>query len=205
MKAIEITHPTGIVWATATPVREQPLEQVFPSELVYPARTLLVLAGIPGAGKSHLARRLLTHVPVLEADAYITKHADLSLGQAVGEMTAEAERRVATDPVLVLDATGVNAGYRYRMLRMAGRAGLAPHLLAVDATEDECTAGQIERGRMIPDQSMRSYLAMWDVLKLKIAIGDLSGGDPEFSEGFDSATVLDRAAANALQAIRFQS
>ena len=186
----------GIIWVTTVPAE--------PVSLAYPRRTLLVLAGPPGAGKTTFARRLLTG-PRLEIDV-IAREPDRA-GRPIGFAVAARlilERALSlslsADQVIV-DSTAVNPAYREDLCRVALAAGLEPHLLGVDATLAECESGLASRPRSpfapMPFDVLLHYDESWRRLKELAATGQIS------AEGWASVVIIDRVCATRLTAIHF--
>jgi predicted kinase len=165
------------------------------TELRYPGRSLLVIGGPPGAGKSTLAERAVRGAAVLDPDAV---RAELG-GDWPAALAATRERyraRLAAGEGAVLVATALRHGHRRGYARDAAEAGAPWHLLFVDASADECRAARAAQGEpRIGDGLFEHLLREWAALRRTLAAGD------PLAEAPASVTVLTRPEAAAVERI----
>ena len=70
---------------------------------------------------------------------------------------------------------------------------MLPHLVLLDATEDECRAGRAAQGgQRIPDGLFEHLLREWNALRSVLENGSFAGN-------FASVVVADRAAADRIR------
>jgi predicted kinase len=171
-----------------------------PSRLAYPHSCVLLLGGLPGVGKSTLIGRLLKERANLCMDDYRARMGGLD---AVYERMFEALSQDAEHLLagkagpLVIDATALRENYRLDYVRLALTANVPIHLLLLDGDRALIEAGQASRERQVPEQAVEKYLVRWRQLMDLVESGEI------LAEGFDSCTVMDRPAVNALAAIEF--
>jgi len=165
------------------------------TELRYPAGSLLVIGGPPGAGKSTLAERAVRGAEVFDPDAV---RAELG-GDWPAALAATRERyraRLAAGEGAVLVATALRHGHRLGYARDAAAAGVPCHVLFVDATADECRAARAAQGAArISDGLFEHLLREWAALRRALAAGALPGED------LASVRVLARPEAAAVDRI----
>ncbi|MGH8909756.1 MAG: AAA family ATPase [Egibacteraceae bacterium] len=168
------------------------------SRLTYPAGALLVVAGIPGAGKSTLIRRLFSSQPVRVFDPESIHHRYRSwLGSRVPyrlyrplvhiEHYARLARAMKRPGSLVIHETATRGWVRRWIARRAQRPA---HLLLLDVDLDAARAGQRQRGRQISSKALTRHWQGWQRMRRQLAV------DPcrwLRREGYSSAVVVDRA------------
>ena len=102
-------------------------------------------------------------------------------------------------PVVVHDC-GTRGPLRRLVRRRAARTGKPVYLLLLDVDPEVARAGQEARARRVRARAMRRHERRWTRL--------VSGTPPRpramlLAEGFAHVRVLDRRAANAVEALRF--
>ncbi|MGY1686518.1 AAA family ATPase [Geodermatophilus sp. SYSU D00867] len=139
-----------------------------------PARTLVVVGGLPGSGKTTLVRRVLGDgVPGVAAVDSEDVAARWRTGsrvpyRLVRPLVHTAHRlrvlRVLAGPapVVVLTDPWTSRWWRPVVLRAARRAGRAVRLVLLDVSADDAAEGQRARGRRIPEGRMRRHAGRWD-------------------------------------------
>jgi predicted kinase len=202
---------------TTSPVRD--FRGSLVEELNYPRASVVLLAGVPGAGKSTLLQRLYgmpgkAVLPTRSDDGVtVLDSAQVRgwLAPVLGRLPYRWWRPLvhAVHYVRIfraLDAGGPivihDCGTRPWMRRMIGeraaRRGLESHLVLLDTTAEEARAGQVARGRVVDAGRFATHVWRWQKLLARAVDGAES-----LMPGATSATVLDRAAANAVRRIRF--
>ena len=141
-----------------------------------PGRSLVVLAGLPGAGKTTTLRRVTPSLPgdvvALDAEdvAAALRHAPVPyaalrpvvhaghLARVVRATTGPAASVLATDPL--------SSPLRRLLLHCAARCtGRSLDVVLVDATVEQALAGQVERGRTLGPRRMRRHVRRWRRLR----------------------------------------
>jgi hypothetical protein len=162
--------------------------------LSFSSDSVVVVAGVPGAGKTTLIRRAVDPVA-----ARIVDTADLRGGRrppAVILYPLHYARIVAAilgRRPAVIHSRGTHAALRRAIAVMAGLRGRPAHLVLIDAARDEAEAGQRARGRAVPRGEMERQVSRWRRLMRRGARG----------EGWESVVVLDRAQAAATESMEF--
>jgi Viral (Superfamily 1) RNA helicase len=162
--------------------------------LTFTEDSVVVVAGVPGAGKTTLIRRTVDPAAVRVVDT-----ADLRGGRrppAVLLYPAHYLRIVAA--VLgrrpaVIHSRGTHATLRRAIAVLAGLRGRPAHLVLLDAARDEAEAGQRARGRRVRSGEMERQVSRWRRLMRHGARG----------EGWASVVVLDRPTAARTEAMEF--
>jgi Protein of unknown function (DUF4031)/AAA domain len=177
-------EPSGVTWLRGG---------AGPAVLRYPAGSLVVIGGPPGAGKSTLAARVVdaARVPVL--DPYATHAAlDAERDDALAAWRAELRAALAAGTGAVAVTTALRHGHGLGVTEAAA-AGVPAHLLLLDADADACRAGRAAQGEArISDGLFEHLLREWSALLRRLPDAD----DPA---PFASITVVDRAAADRLR------
>jgi hypothetical protein len=181
-------------------------------ELGYSAGAVVLVVGVPGAGKTMLIERLFTGdtADVLDTEA-IRARWQARLGTARGyrlyrplvhlEHHLRVRRALGGAGALVVHETGTKGWLRRRIARRAAGRGRSLHLLALDVPRPVAEAGQRARGRRVRARSMdrheRGFAVLRRALRCEPAVV------PMGAEGFASALVLDRLAGDRVRAVRF--
>lgn len=173
--------------------------------LAFPARSLVVIGGLPGAGKTTLLARLGT-VPgavVLDSADTTRRWRRLRLPYRMLRPLVHLEHHArivlavfsATRDGVVVHETATRVGSRRWLLGLARLAGRPAHLLLLDVDPVTARAGQLSRGRLVPAASQRRHAARWRMLRGDAARGVLAG------EEWTSVRLLGRDDADALRAV----
>ncbi|MFI6575364.1 AAA family ATPase [Nocardiopsis sp. NPDC050513] len=186
--------------------------------VVYPRRSLLLVAGVPGAGKSTLLRRLfglrgdevrtvLTADGVRVIDSLQSRY---QLGPLLRRVPYPLWRwvvhvlhlaRVAAalrgGPVVAHEC-GTRLPVRVLLALLCRLRRYEVHVLMIDATPQEARSGQNARGRRVTERSHRAHSRRWRRLRAATRHGPTS-----FAPGARSLLVLDRRRARKLARIRF--
>lgn len=177
-----------------------------PDALYYGPADLLVVSGLPGAGKSTLMARCAAHALLIDSQhvresyqARLPESVPYRLFRPFVRLThywrlGAALRRGG--PVVVHDC-GTVPFVRGWLTRAAHRQGRAVHLLILDVDPATARAGQQARGRAVSAREFARHRAV-----AARALDGLSASDAP-PAGWRSAVVIDRPAAGALREIRF--
>ena len=183
----------GILWLT---------DGVVAPVLRYRPDALLVIGGPSGAGKSTLAARLFDSwldaddVRASLAAARGVPVAEIDWPEALARTRETYAQQLAGGGGAVVVATAVRHGHRLRLAADADAAGVACHLLMLDASPELCRAGRAAQGEppRIADGLFEHLVREWDAFRRALARGALP-------DGIASVTVLDRAAVDALERV----
>ena len=163
-------------------------------QLSFPSDAVVVVAGVPGAGKTTLIRRAVDRDAVRVVDTDDRREAGrrrlLYLGHYARIVAAVAGRRPA-----VIHSRGTHPAARLAIAALAALRGRPAHLVMLDADRGEAEAGQRARGRSVAPEEMDRQLARWRRLMAR---------RPR-REGWASVVVLDRAQAARTEAFEFRA
>lgn len=186
--------------------------------VVYPQRSLVLVAGVPGAGKSTLLRRLfglrgnegrtvLTVEGVRVIDSLQSQyHLGLLLGRIPYPLwrwvvhvlhLARMAAALRGGPVVVHEC-GTRSPIRVLLALLCRLRRYELHVLMIDATPQEARNGQNTRGRRVTERSHRTHSRRWRRLRAATRQGPAA-----FAPGVRSLLALDRRRARALAWIRF--
>ncbi|WP_433756607.1 AAA family ATPase [Nocardia sp. CA-135398] len=188
-------------------------------ELRYPARTALIVAGIPGAGKSTALRLFFGAQPDAEQPPHgpggsvvmDSHHSRNRWRHKLGRLPYPLWRPVVhvahyagirsalrdgTGPVVIHDCA--TFGWARRMIaRWARRYGRELHLILLDVPAGVARAGQYARGRRINPVSFTLHCRRWDRLMDAVDSGRPPPPEPV------STVVLDRTTIDRLRRVSF--
>lgn len=182
-------------------------------ELRYAVDAVVVLAGIPGAGKSTFLRRVFADnnaqntVRVLDS-AHIRERWMPTLGaipyafwrplvHLVYYVTLLSAIRPGRGPLVIHDCA--TRPWARRLIGWRARnAGLPLHLILLDVPGDVARSGQWARGRVVRSASMETHCRRWPDVVAKAA-----GAPDSVVPGALSAVVLTRSEANAVERVTF--
>ena len=160
-------------------------------QLAFPSDAVVVVAGVPGAGKTTLIRRAVDREVTRVVDTDDRRRGRLLyLGHYVRIAAAIAGRR----PV-VIHSRGTHPAARRAIAALAALRGRSAHLVLLDAARDEAEAGQRTRGRTVSPGEMDRQVARWRRLMARVPAG----------EGWASVVTLDRAQAARTDVFEFRA
>ena len=164
--------------------------------LTFSADSVVVVAGVPGAGKTTLIRRAVDPDAVQVVDTEDLRDAR---GRAPRLLNLRHYARILAalgrpGPVVV-HSRGTHAGLRRGIAALAAAHGRPAHLLLLDADRAAAEAGQRARGRRIAATQMDRQIARWRRM--------VGRSRALRREGWASVTVLDRAEAAEVAALEF--
>jgi predicted kinase len=153
-------------------------------DLTFSSDAVVVVAGVPGAGKTTLIRRAVDRdvARVIDTDdrREAGAHRFLNARHYASIIAAVAVRR----PVVV-HSRGTHPAARRAIAALAALRGRPAHLVLLDTGREEAEAGQRARGRTVAPEEMDRQLARWRRLMARMPRG----------EGWTSVVVLDREQA----------
>jgi predicted kinase len=169
--------------------------------LTYPSDAIVLVAGVPGAGKSTLVARVAgEEVRTLDSDP-VRRRLHRRLGRLPYRVWrplvhsihgVSVWRALATPGPLIIAEPATRRISRRALLRRAPRTGRSVHLLGIDATVAEARAGQLARGRTISSASLRRHAEGWAALRCTAR-----------SEGFATVRFFRRDAAARIERLAF--
>jgi GTPase SAR1 family protein len=161
-------------------------------ELSFPSNAVVVVAGVPGAGKTTLIRRAVDRdvARVVDTDDRPRRGPLLYPGHYARIVAAVAGRRPA-----VIHSRGTHPVARRAIAALAALRGRPAHLVMLDADRDQAERGQRARGRAVAPGEMDRQVARWRRLMARRPA----------REGWSSVTVLDRTQAARVDAFAFRA
>lgn len=160
--------------------------------LTFAGNAVVVVAGVPGAGKTTLIRRAVDRDVARVVDTDDRREAGRRRLLYPGHYARIAAAIAGRRPV-VIHSRGTSAAARRTIGLLATLRGRPAHLVLLDAGRDEAEAGQRRRGRVIDSVEMDRQFRRWHRL--------LDRG-PE--AGWESVTVLDREQAARIDGFAFR-
>ena len=161
-------------------------------ELTFSSDAVVVVAGVPGAGKTTLVRRAVDRDVARVVDTDDRREAGARRFLLVRHYAAIVAAVAGRRPVVV-HSRGTHAAARLAVAALAALRGRPAHLVLLDAGRAEAEAGQRARGRIVPAGEMDRQLARWRRLMAR---------RPR-REGWASVVVLDREQAARTEAFAF--
>ncbi|MBC6462850.1 ATP-binding protein [Actinomadura sp. HBU206391] len=186
-------------------------------ELRYPARSLVLVAGLPGAGKSTLLLRLYQlqgdeTEPVVAGGVRVidSRQARNWWARYLGPIPPRVRtplvhathvwrisRALLGGHAVVAHTRGTWPHILHGFAWLAHRRGTDLHLILLDVAPTIARAGQFSRGRVVTATTFARHCRRWQVLIERTRAGALPPAA--------SVTVLDRAAADQLDGIHFDT
>ncbi|MYV49219.1 AAA family ATPase [Streptomyces sp. SID2888] len=175
-----------------------------PHRLTFGGGDLVVVAGLPGGGKSTLMRRAVRGLRVDSQDTrerwdgHLARFLPYALYRPLVRLAhyTALRRALRAGTGAVVHDCGTQSWVRNWLAREARRRGGTLHLLLLDVTPDTALAGQRARGRGV---SRRAFLRHRRVTRRLLR--SVEEGRPP--HGCGSVVVLDRDAADVLRGIDF--
>jgi hypothetical protein len=182
------------------PERDVPRD---PAALRLPAAALLVVAGVPGAGKTTWLSRVEAPGSLVLDPEPIRARLERRLGPLPyrlwrplvhAEHVARVLLALPGRSGLIVHDTGTR-GWRRRLLAgLARRFGRSGHLLLLDVSAEAALEGQRRRRRTLGAAAFAAHWRRWRRLRTDLPAG-LAG------EGWASVRLLDRPAADRLDRV----
>ncbi|MET7461879.1 AAA family ATPase [Nonomuraea sp. NPDC005501] len=183
--------------------------------LRYPPGALVILTGLPGAGKSTMLRRLYAMdgteaAPVVVDGVTVIDSAQSkarwagTLGRAPGRVRTAVvfathllriRRALAAGGPVIAHNRGCGPLVLRVFARMARRRGAAFHLLLLDAGPEAALAGQRARARVVRARTFSYHRRRCEALLARVRAGTAAPAA--------GAVVIDRSAAGLLRGIVF--
>ena len=161
--------------------------------LTYPENAVIVVAGLPGAGKSTLIRRAVdrTAVRVVDTDDQRRAGQRASYVRHYGHIVAAVWGR---QPV-VIHSRGTVGTLRRLISLLSFLRGRPAHLILLDAPRAAAEDGQRRRGRGVSRTRMDRETARWERLLRRGVRG----------EGWTSVLRLDRPTAARVEELQWEA
>jgi hypothetical protein len=171
--------------------------------LVFTENAVVVIAGLPGAGKTTLIRRAVDRSVAHVVDTE-DRRDQLPVQVPSSVLHAEHLLRIVVAtlrrPAVVVHSRGTNPGQRRLVVTLAALRRREAHLILLDADPAAAEEGQRARGRTLARWRMEREARRWQRVVSSARAGDRLRG-----EGWTSIQVLDRAEASDVDAIVFQA
>jgi Viral (Superfamily 1) RNA helicase len=161
-------------------------------ELSFPSDAVVVVAGVPGAGKTTLIRRAVDRDLARVVDTDDRRAAGRRRLLYPGHYARIAAAVVGPRPA-VIHSRGTHPVARRAIAALAALRGRPAYLVMLDAERDDAEAGQRARGRRVDPAEMDRQLARWRRLIARRPA----------HEGWAGVVVLDRAQAARTGAFAF--
>jgi adenylate kinase family enzyme len=161
--------------------------------LTYPDNAVVVVAGIPGAGKTTLIRRITSRAAatVVDTDDQRRRGGRASNVRHYGHIAAAVWGRQPA----VIHSRGTVGTLRRTITLLSALRGRPAHLILLDAPRAAAEDGQRRRGRFVSRSRMDRETARWERLRRRGIRG----------EGWRSVTVLDRASAAGVDELEWEA
>jgi predicted kinase len=160
-------------------------------QLSFPADAVVVVAGVPGAGKTTLIRRAVDRAVAQVVDTDDRREAGARRLLYAGHY-ARIVAAIAGGRPVVIHSRGTHPAARRAIAALGALRGRPAHLVMLHAERDEAEAGQRARGRTVAPAEMDRQLARWRRLMARRP------------QGWASVTVLDRSRAAGVEAFAFE-
>jgi predicted kinase len=162
-------------------------------KVTLPRRTLLVLCGPAGCGKSTFAAPRFLPTEIVSSDACRAMICDDDTNQRVNHETFNLfhyiiDKRLRLGRFTVADSTALHAFARRRLLDQAHRSGYSASLLIFNAALQTCLARDLLRPRSVGEQIVQYHLGLLQQTLLAAP-----------QEGWDQLYVLDEDAMETAQ------
>jgi predicted kinase len=161
--------------------------------LRFPSDSVVVVAGVPGAGKTTLIRRAVDRDAVRVVDTDDRRRDGRPWPLLYAGHYARIAAALAGQRPAVIHSRGTHASLRRAIALLAALRGRPAHLVLLDAERGEAEAGQRARGRAVAPAEMERQVERWR---------RLLASRPE-REGWASVVVLSREQAARTHAIEF--
>ncbi|MFF5974558.1 AAA family ATPase [Streptomyces sp. NPDC012769] len=176
-----------------------------PRVLTFAAGDVVVVSGLPGAGKSTLMDRAAEGRAIDSQhtrerwEARLPRFLPYALWRPLARLAhyAGLRRALRSGAGVIVHDCGTQSWVRGWLAREAGRRGAALHLILLDVDPDTARAGQRARGRGVSGYAFARH---------RRAVGRLvrTAESGTLPPGCASVTLLDRDAADALRRIGFR-
>ncbi|WP_280343992.1 AAA family ATPase [Nocardia neocaledoniensis] len=194
-------------------------------ELRYPATSVLVFAGVPGAGKSTALHRFFAAGPDAEqpvrtatgALVLDSQHTRNRLRHRLGAVpyplwrplvhlahyrAIRAALRTADGPVAIHDCA--TFGWSRRLIsRWAEEGRREVHMVLIDVPADQARHGQITRGRRVNGVAFTAHCRRWDRLMRSLGADTATPNAAPLASG--SVVIVDRQSLSAVTRITFDA
>lgn len=162
-----------------------------------------------------------------QAEAGVSEYDPAFWPATFAELEASLDAGLKTGETMVVHATCLSRFQQRQFSQYAVAHEREAHIIFLDANSRLCADGLSTRDNQIPDEKMEMYLQDWDSLKQRLLsqktldegiVDDFDGADERTrrrldvhgmgavmmrARGYTSVAILNRAAVNTLQRIRF--
>jgi len=154
-------------------------------EIKITPRTLVVLCGVAGSGKSTFARKFFKRTQIVSSDHCRAMISDNPANQAVSKHAFELfyfiiEKRLLVGRLTVADATSLSKETRRQLIEIARKYGFKVVIIIFDIPIEICIERDSKRPRKVGEQVIRNQYANFIEAKKSIP-----------TEGFDEIFTLD--------------
>lgn len=208
-----------------TPIHVVDLRAAEVDELRYPTATVLVFAGVPGAGKSTALHRFFAAGPDADrpvrsaAGALVldSNHTRNRLRHRFGRAPYALWRplvhlahyrairdtlRETTGPVAIHDCATF-AWSRALLTRWTRAGGRDLHLVLIDVPATQARAGQVTRGRLVNGPAFSAHVRRWE--RMMRALGARGSTPKSAALRSASAVIIDRPTLRTVSRITFDA
>jgi predicted kinase len=164
-------------------------------ELTFEPNAVVVVAGVPGAGKSTLIRRAVDRAGAVVLDTDDERAAGRGGRLLYARHYARIARAMLGSAPVVVHSRGTRRVGRRTIALLARLRGRPAHLLLLDAERTAAEEGQRARGRVVDRAVMDREWSRWRRLRASGPAG----------EGWHSVSVLSRTDAAGLSRLHWKT
>lgn len=149
-----------------------------------PSRSLVLLSGAPGSGKSTFAERHFLWTQIVSSDRCRAMVCDDEENMAVHRQTYSLLKhivrlRLSLGRFTVVDSTALERKHRLAYISMARKYAFHPVIIVLDVPCELCILQNEQRSRRVPPETIRQYHELLQKTKQSV-----------WNEGFEKVFVL---------------